>query len=57
MTLTGTNGTGQLVTVTTTTDASGAYTFTNLLPGNYTLVETNPTGYKSTSDVQGKSHG
>ncbi|MFZ1752949.1 MAG: SdrD B-like domain-containing protein, partial [Caldilineaceae bacterium] len=53
ITLTGTNGLGQPITLTTTTGPTGAYTFTNLLPGTYTLVETNPTGYKSTSDVQG----
>ncbi len=53
ITLTGTTGTGQLITATTTTGPTGAYTFTNLLPGNYTIVEQNPVGYKSTVDVDG----
>ncbi len=39
--------------VTTTTDASGLYTFTNLIPGSYTIVEGNPVGYESTGDVDG----
>ena len=39
--------------VTTTTDASGLYTFTNLIPGSYTIVEGTPVGYESTGDVDG----
>ncbi len=39
--------------LTTTTDASGNYTFTNVLPGSYTLTESNPSGYSSTGDVEG----
>ena len=34
------------------TGADGAFTFTNLLPGSYTLVETDPAGYVSTSANQ-----
>jgi uncharacterized repeat protein (TIGR01451 family) len=47
---------GVLVTlsngVTTTTDATGAYTFT-VNPGSYTILETDPAGYISTGDVDG----
>jgi protocatechuate 3,4-dioxygenase beta subunit len=34
------------------TGADGAFTFANLLPGSYTLVETDPAGYVSTSANQ-----
>ncbi|HMP90187.1 MAG TPA: SdrD B-like domain-containing protein [Kiritimatiellia bacterium] len=37
----------------TTTDVNGAYAFTNLLPGSYTVVETDPVGYYSTADAVG----
>ena len=39
--------------MTATTDAGGAYSFTNLLPGDYQVVETQPSGYGSVSDVDG----
>ncbi|MCC7333491.1 MAG: DUF11 domain-containing protein [Pirellulaceae bacterium] len=39
-------GTGTAVTRQTTTDANGAYTFSNLLPGTYQIVQTQPTEYK-----------
>lgn len=42
--LTGTDILGNTVSETTTTDANGDYSFTNLLPGTYTLTETQPTG-------------
>ncbi|MBW7885976.1 MAG: DUF11 domain-containing protein, partial [Caldilineaceae bacterium] len=38
--------------VTTTTDANGAYVFT-VMPGIYTITETNLNGFVSTGDVQG----
>ncbi|WP_164716242.1 SdrD B-like domain-containing protein [Paenibacillus whitsoniae] len=38
---------------TTTTDASGKYSFTNLDPGNYKVKFLNPTGYKPTLKDQG----
>ncbi|GEP41717.1 hypothetical protein BGE01nite_10080 [Brevifollis gellanilyticus] len=39
---------------TTTTNASGAYSFGNLVPGNYRVVETDPAGYLSvTSNTVG----
>jgi uncharacterized repeat protein (TIGR01451 family) len=45
---------GVLVTLsngqTTFTDPTGHYTFTNLLPGPYTVVESDPTGFASTTN-------
>jgi|GEM_PF-3311915 len=37
----------------TTTNANGFYQFTNLTPGNYTIVEIDPSGYLSSGDAQG----
>ncbi len=37
----------------TTTNVSGTYTFTGLLPGSYTVTEIDPSGYLSSGDVQG----
>ncbi len=48
ITLTGTDAYGNAVTRTTTTDASGNYTFTDLPPSNgtgYTVTQTQPAGY------------
>ena len=39
------------VIATTTTNASGQYTFTNVAPGNYTIMQVQPAGYNSVSDV------
>ncbi|MEO8269650.1 MAG: SdrD B-like domain-containing protein, partial [Aureliella sp.] len=39
-------GTGIVVTRQTTTDATGAYTFGNVLPGTYQLVQTQPPNLK-----------
>jgi hypothetical protein len=36
--------------ITTTTNASGAYTFSNLKPGTYKVVETDLSGYSSVKD-------
>ncbi|HMO52706.1 MAG TPA: C25 family cysteine peptidase [Kiritimatiellia bacterium] len=36
-----------------TTGVNGAYSFTNLPPGNYTVLETDPPGYFSTGDIDG----
>ncbi len=36
---------GKAVDLTTTTNSQGQYTFGNLLPGTYTITETQPTGY------------
>ena len=40
---------GELVTATST-NSSGNYSFTNLLPGSYVVVETNLVGWVSTAD-------
>lgn len=37
------------VIATTTTAGNGNYLFTNVAPGNYTVVETDPVGYASTT--------
>ena len=44
---------GVLVGASTVTDNSGNYIFTDLPPGNYVVVETNPTGNTSTYDLDG----
>ncbi len=41
------------VIATTTTDADGTYSFGRLLPGSYTVTETDPSDYDSVSDVDG----
>jgi uncharacterized protein (DUF2141 family) len=38
---------------TTTTDANGAYSFTGLTPGTYSLAETQPAGYNDSTDSVG----
>jgi len=43
--LAGTDVAGTAVNRTATTDASGDYTFANLLPGTYTLTQTQPAGF------------
>ncbi|MGD0541175.1 MAG: SdrD B-like domain-containing protein, partial [Tepidisphaeraceae bacterium] len=45
VTLTGTNGLGNPVSLTTTSVANGTYSFTSLSPGTYTVTETPPAGY------------
>ena len=48
ITLSGTDAYGNAVSLTTTTDASGNYTFNDLSPSNgtgYTITETQPAGY------------
>ncbi|MEY2857957.1 MAG: hypothetical protein RLZZ74_2269, partial [Cyanobacteriota bacterium] len=39
--------------VTTTTDADGNYIFKDLTPGDYTVVETQPTGFGNVSEQEG----
>ena len=39
--------------VTTTTDTAGNYQFTNLTPGDYTVVETQPAGLFNVSEDEG----
>ena len=45
LTLTGTNDLGNSVNATTTTAADGTYSFNNLRPGTYQVVETQPANY------------
>ena len=45
LTLTGISDLGAITSVSAVTDTSGAYCFTNLRPGTYTLTETQPPGY------------
>jgi hypothetical protein len=46
VTLTGTNDMNVAVRVVVQTDTSGLYQFANLRPGNYTITETQPSGYQ-----------
>jgi len=43
--------TNNVVVATTVTDANGGYSFTNLMPGAYTVRETDLSGWYSTLDV------
>jgi peptidyl-prolyl cis-trans isomerase A (cyclophilin A) len=45
VTLTGSSTTGRSINVSTTTDANGAFSFTQLLPGTYGLSEHTPSGF------------
>ncbi|MCW5848649.1 MAG: hypothetical protein KIT87_00935 [Anaerolineae bacterium] len=38
-----------VIVATTTTDANGAYSFPNVAPGSYTVRETDPPGFKSST--------
>jgi uncharacterized repeat protein (TIGR01451 family) len=42
------------IKATTQTDSDGSYSFTNLTPGTYSVVETDPVGYISTNAIPGK---
>ena len=44
------DGVGDTLVTTTTTDAGGHYQFTNVAPGQYVVVETDPTNYNSVVD-------
>src|SRR5262249_20919805 len=57
VTLTGTNNLGQAVNLTTTTDNTGVYSFTNLRPGTYTLTEPQPDDYLDAKDSIGPHGG
>ena len=57
VTLTGTNYLGQSVNLTTTTNSAGAYSFTTLAPGTYSLTETPPTGYLDGINTVGSQGG
>ena len=55
--LTGTDANGHAVSATTVTNASGQYSFNNLLSGNYVITETQPTGYGEGIDTLGSQGG
>jgi large repetitive protein len=57
ITLAGTDARGNAITQTTTTDASGAYLFTGLPGGNYTVTETQPTGFNDAAETLGNLGG
>jgi len=51
------NGNYVATGMTTTTDATGNYEFTGILPGTYQVVETQPSGYLSVGDTPGTVDG
>ena len=53
VTLTGTDDRGTAVNMPGATGSDGAYLFTNLRPGTYTITETQPAGYLDGKDTQG----
>ena len=55
--LVGTNDQGQAVSIVATTNSQGQYTFANLRPGNYSVVETEPAGFTSTINTAGSAGG
>src|SRR5207248_1579787 len=57
VTLTGTDGSGAPVSLTTTTNASGLYSFTNLVPGTYVVTETQPATYLEGKETIGTPGG
>ena len=57
VTLTGTDYLNHVVSTTAVTGSNGAYTFTNLLPGRYTVTETQPAAYFDGKDTAGKVNG
>jgi parallel beta-helix repeat protein len=57
ITLTGTDIVGNSVNVTTRTDSTGAFSFQNMLAGNYTLTEAQPPGFLDGLDRAGSAGG
>ena len=55
--LTGTDTTGSAVSLTTTTDTTGAYHFTSLKAGVYSITEIQPAGYSEGTNTQGTPGG
>jgi len=53
VTLTGEGVYGGPVTASTTTNAAGFWSFTDLVPGTYTVTETQPAGWLDGKDTQG----
>ena len=57
VTLTGTDGAANPVSVSTTTGANGMYRFAELLPGTYTIAEAQPAGFLDGTDSAGTAGG
>jgi large repetitive protein len=57
VTLTGTDSSGLLVLRKTTTDVNGFYQFSNMVPGTYTIIETQPAGFISSRQEPGTPFG
>ncbi|HVS70368.1 MAG TPA: SdrD B-like domain-containing protein [Phycisphaerae bacterium] len=57
ITLTGTDLLGNQISKTTYTDSHGSYSFKNLIAGNYTLSESQPSGYTDGKDSLGSLGG
>lgn len=57
VTLTGTTAFNQSITLTAVTDATGAYTFSNLAPGTYSLTETQPSSLMDGIETAGSLGG
>ncbi|MGI9601166.1 MAG: SdrD B-like domain-containing protein [Acidimicrobiales bacterium] len=57
VTLTGTDDLGNPVNLTATTDVDGEYRFDDLLPGDYSVTETQPVGYADGGEVAGSVGG
>ncbi len=57
ITLSGTDYLGNSVSETTTTASDGSYCFMNLVPGTYTLTETQPSGWLDGKDTIGSQGG
>jgi len=55
--LVGVDHLGQAVSLNTTTDGNGYYIFSNLRPGSYTIVETQPVGFVSNGETPGTPFG
>src|SRR5262249_24076432 len=57
VTLTGVDDLGNTVTITATTAPDGTYSFDNLRPGVYTVVESQPAGFLDGKDTLGSVSG
>lgn len=57
LTLTGTDNSGQAVSLTTTTGGDGSYSFPGLQAGSYTITETRPDGYYTGQNTVGSQGG
>lgn len=56
VTLTGTDGAGSVVNVDTATGPDGAFNFSNLVPGSYTVTETLPPGWQASTPISSGPH-